>query len=276
VNTYKAFFKAAIVISTLIAINDFLLIGSAHSKFIEHFNDTSFYENWEISNFDIIGYSIDTSWFVIEDGYSDQNPDFSILSRCIEENSNFTLAIKSHWHNPGAQYYQLLYVRLIDTISSTRINYNLRSYHQGDNVIEYDIGIGFNTQDIPEEFTETIRISKKYNTIDLLWDDSIIASGSSGVNFNRLEIWIGQSKYYEFGEIGIDYINYINGCGDANWDGSLNILDVSFIINFLYRGGSSPDPLEAADANGNGAINILDISYLIDYLYKGGPEPICP
>ncbi|SYZ73313.1 Serine protease, subtilase family (modular protein) [Candidatus Zixiibacteriota bacterium] len=61
--------------------------------------------------------------------------------------------------------------------------------------------------------------------------------------------------------------------GDANNNGSINILDVSYIINFLYRGGPPPVPLASADVNCNGATNIIDVSYLISYLYKSGPAP---
>ncbi|MFH2037199.1 MAG: M20/M25/M40 family metallo-hydrolase [Candidatus Zixiibacteriota bacterium] len=62
--------------------------------------------------------------------------------------------------------------------------------------------------------------------------------------------------------------------GDANNDGGINLLDITFIISYLYKGGSQPPILNQADANGNCNINILDITYLISYLYKGGPEPI--
>ncbi len=64
-------------------------------------------------------------------------------------------------------------------------------------------------------------------------------------------------------------------CGDVNSDETVNILDITALISFLYMQGPAPDPLEAADASGDGAINILDITYLIAFLYKGGPEPIC-
>ncbi|SYZ74328.1 exported hypothetical protein [Candidatus Zixiibacteriota bacterium] len=69
-------------------------------------------------------------------------------------------------------------------------------------------------------------------------------------------------------EEGYHYLN-----ADANDNGTLNILDVSFLINYLYRHGPEPYPLEAGDANCNGKINILDVSFLISYLYKHGPEP---
>jgi hypothetical protein len=61
--------------------------------------------------------------------------------------------------------------------------------------------------------------------------------------------------------------------GDANHSGTINILDVSYIINFLYRAGPAPIPPAAADVNCNGTTNIIDVSYLISYLYKGGPAP---
>lgn len=64
-------------------------------------------------------------------------------------------------------------------------------------------------------------------------------------------------------------------CGDATGDDTVNILDISFLIAYLYSGGPAPNPLDAADVDGNGNINILDISYLINYLYMGGPEPAC-
>jgi hypothetical protein len=62
--------------------------------------------------------------------------------------------------------------------------------------------------------------------------------------------------------------------GDVNFDGNINILDVTFMINYLYKGGATPKPiLEVADTNGDGATNILDLARLINYLYKGGEAP---
>jgi hypothetical protein len=65
-------------------------------------------------------------------------------------------------------------------------------------------------------------------------------------------------------------------CGDANNDGNVDILDIAYLITYLYGGGPAPDPLEIADVNNDGSVNILDISYLIAFLYQSGPEPNCP
>ena len=63
--------------------------------------------------------------------------------------------------------------------------------------------------------------------------------------------------------------------GNANNNGAVNILDVTYEINFLYKDGDPPDCADEADANGNNAINILDVTHLINYLYKEGSAPVC-
>ncbi len=64
--------------------------------------------------------------------------------------------------------------------------------------------------------------------------------------------------------------------GDANNNGTVNALDVTFIINFLYKHGPAPVCPAQADVNGNGVTNALDVTYLINFLYKHGPAPKCP
>ena len=69
-------------------------------------------------------------------------------------------------------------------------------------------------------------------------------------------------------------------CGDVNADGKLNLLDISYIINYLYRGGSDPDCGVGylgvcGDVNATGTVNLLDVSYNINYLYRSGPAPNC-
>jgi len=48
------------------------------------------------------------------------------------------------------------------------------------------------------------------------------------------------------------------------------------MINYKYKSGPAPNPLEAADVDGISPVNILDIVYLINYKYKSGPAPACP
>ena len=65
-------------------------------------------------------------------------------------------------------------------------------------------------------------------------------------------------------------------CGDADGSGSINILDIAYIISYLYRGGPAPDPPQKADVDHSGSTNILDVGYLVSYLYRSGPAPNCP
>ena len=65
-------------------------------------------------------------------------------------------------------------------------------------------------------------------------------------------------------------------CGDVDGSNAVNILDVSFVVSYLYKGGPAPHPSVEADVDHSGSINILDVGYTISYLYKGGPAPNCP
>ena len=55
--------------------------------------------------------------------------------------------------------------------------------------------------------------------------------------------------------------------GDVNGDGSVNISDVTTLIDLLLGGGSISNP--AADCNQDSSVNISDVTALIDYLLSG-------
>jgi hypothetical protein len=63
--------------------------------------------------------------------------------------------------------------------------------------------------------------------------------------------------------------------GDANGDKIVNITDVVYLINFLFKGGSAPAPILSGDVNYDGKLTVSDVVYLINYLFKGGPKPAC-
>jgi len=65
-------------------------------------------------------------------------------------------------------------------------------------------------------------------------------------------------------------------CGDANTDDLINVGDAVFLINYVFRGGDPPEPVEAGDANGDGGTNVGDAVYLISFIFKEGPFPKCP
>jgi len=70
-----------------------------------------------------------------------------------------------------------------------------------------------------------------------------------------------------------DVCDYI--CGDANGDRLINVGDAVFVINFVFRSGPTPAPLEAGDANCDGSVNVGDAVYLVNYVFRSGPPPCC-
>jgi len=62
--------------------------------------------------------------------------------------------------------------------------------------------------------------------------------------------------------------------GDCDENGTIDLLDILFLIDFKYRDGPAPG-IYQADVNCDGLINLLDILFLIDYKFKGGPSPDC-
>ena len=57
--------------------------------------------------------------------------------------------------------------------------------------------------------------------------------------------------------------------GDVNGDGSVNISDVTALIDYLLSGNASGVNVSAADCNQDGSVNISDVTGLIDYLLSG-------
>ncbi len=56
----------------------------------------------------------------------------------------------------------------------------------------------------------------------------------------------------------------------------LDLGDVVFLVNFVYRGGPAPDPVCMGDCNPphDGVVDVEDVMYLIQYLYEGGMPPL--
>jgi hypothetical protein len=63
--------------------------------------------------------------------------------------------------------------------------------------------------------------------------------------------------------------------GDANADKQVSVSDVIYLINYLFKGGTAPIPMESGDANCDTDISVSDVIYLINYLFKSGPAPGC-
>jgi len=58
--------------------------------------------------------------------------------------------------------------------------------------------------------------------------------------------------------------------GDINHNNRIDILDLSFMINYIFRGGLAPVPTEAGDANYDGSNSILDVNVLVNVIFRSG------
>jgi hypothetical protein len=64
--------------------------------------------------------------------------------------------------------------------------------------------------------------------------------------------------------------------GDSNADGTPDISDGVFTLNFLFLGGSAPVCFDAADTNDDGRVDLSDAAALFNYLFLGGAAPPAP
>jgi hypothetical protein len=80
-------------------------------------------------------------------------------------------------------------------------------------------------------------------------------------------IWLGLSTAY------FDRHDWIPG--NANGDNQVDVGDVVYLINYLFKSGPAPNPLLLGDANCDGTVDVGDVVYLINFLFKNGPAPCC-
>ena len=78
-----------------------------------------------------------------------------------------------------------------------------------------------------------------------------------------------QTNKYQVKDVTETYLPYLDVQsipGDVNSDGSVNISDVTALIDYLLSGELETFDAVAADVNGDGSINISDVTALIDML----------
>lgn len=113
------------------------------------------------------------------------------------------------------------------------------------------------------------------------FSNRLVSDTSQLINFGTV-IVSDSTGYIHFTRILIRDSLFVEACdtnlvrGDANQDGSLNGLDVIYLINY-FKGGPSiclGCPC-LGDANTSGIVNGLDVVFLVTY-FKGGPAPDPP
>ena len=63
--------------------------------------------------------------------------------------------------------------------------------------------------------------------------------------------------------------------GDVDHSNSVNIIDLTYIVDFIFRGGPGVTPEFMGDLNGDcSSLNIIDLTYIVDLIFRGGPQPV--
>jgi predicted GH43/DUF377 family glycosyl hydrolase len=89
-------------------------------------------------------------------------------------------------------------------------------------------------------------------------------------------MWLYYSAYTDIGNtvprIGVAK-SYSFLRGDSNGDDRITIGDAVCLVNYIFRNGCPPKPIQAGDANCDGTINVGDAIFIVGYLFRSGPAP---
>jgi hypothetical protein len=100
--------------------------------------------------------------------------------------------------------------------------------------------------------------------------NSAFPTGSGGPGINQIAI--DAMGFFE------EYLMHKEGCcvkpGDANHDGSVDISDLTYYVDYMFAGGPGPVCTEEFDNNNDCSIDISDLTYYVDFMFAGGPAPM--
>ncbi len=119
----------------------------------------------------------------------------------------------------------------------------------------------------------TIYVGSSWTTASVIYSDAMFKQctslvGEQGTTYDANHV-DDEYAHIDGGPSNPGYFTDKNASlrGDVNHDGSVNISDVTALIDLLLAGGTIVN--DAADCNQDGSINISDVTALIDYLLNG-------
>lgn len=110
---------------------------------------------------------------------------------------------------------------------------------------------------------------------DLLPNDTLVFYSVLATVRNNAEEATSGLRIQELADKGRNFVTYFGCCngikGDVNSDGlDANIVDLNFLVNRVFRGGTAPFCSGEADVNADGTPgDILDLNIVVNHIFRG-------
>ena len=170
------------------------------------------------------------------------------------------------------------FIRWEQTVKNITIPATFRkadlTYVPGERVVYFEVMVDLDEQPLRNPFAWCVSTTQHDGSvgvwisggdIDDLFDDNIMEPCIGSTEFGTYTMtangtWQHQPFYHNYEVFfSLDDACYASD-GDANGDGVLNLLDVSYFLDAISRGDSSPN----LDFNCDGIVNLLDVQGFID------------
>ena len=143
--------------------------------------------------------------------------------------------------------------------------------------------IKFFWQDCGDNALSNISMDTLYISDNVFDWDGTVVTGEAGTGGASLDCIPGPPdrvvvQWIEFTHGGANLVcpPPADGC-DPNGNGTpWEMTDLAFLVNYLFMAGPIPSPFEIGDCDCNSSINILDITRAINYMFRGGDNPWRP
>jgi hypothetical protein len=163
---------------------------------------------------------------------------------------------------------------------------NISGFINTSTVLNNWIGIVLNepTSDVTKNVLVDIGTTVGYE--NLIYDNDSLALYMENCNDSidaQYNYWgrslvsqIEQDIYHKVDNPSLGLVDFSHPylLGDVTVDGVIDVGDVVYLINYLYKNGTAPYMLIQGDVTRDGSVEVGDVVFLINYLFRNGPPPI--
>jgi len=109
--------------------------------------------------------------------------------------------------------------------------------------------------------------------LDMPADPDVVTFGIAFFGLPNMTNSEDPAQYFELANTANKWCGF--GRGDVNNDGFVNLVDIAYLIDFVYYSGNGPYPfMHLGDVNADGNVDGADVTFMIDYYFNCGPCPV--